>query len=46
MCRELELNSSEDHILSVGHDKAKVPTGAATVSGRNGAGIGVNFFGK
>jgi len=43
---ELELHSSEDHILSIRHDKAKVSTGAATVSGGNGAGIGVNFFGK
>jgi len=44
VCRELERNSSDGHVLSIRHDETKVTMAAATMCGNNCTCIGVNLF--
>jgi len=46
VCRELKLNSSKSHVGSIGHDKAEVTMETTAMCGRDGMGIGVDFFGE
>ncbi len=46
MCRELEDNAGKQSVFRNGHDEAKMSMATPAASGRNGSGIGIEFFGE